>query len=164
MTTPPTDIEIGKRLKEALVNSGASQVQFAKIIGKSESTVSGYLNGSITIPAIVLFYAASLPPKTSVDWLISGKEGQSGNNVAGTIEPGNDQAKVRLIEAGQKATARNIHLRQIIEWMDDAFGQNEEQALFFYEDLKERYPSFFEFMERKRPARKSDPIKKSQAS
>lgn len=59
-----------------------------------------------------------------------------------------------MIEQGsneEKAINRNIHLRQIIEWMDAEFGEDDEEALFFYEELKDKYKSFADFMEKKRP-------------
>lgn len=102
----------------------------------------------------------------SFDTILIGEErvGEQPGEVSATIGPGSSESRVKLIEAGKKATARNVHLRQIIEWMDEVFGQNEEQALFFYEDIKERYSSFFDFMKRKRPERKGNPEKKSLAS
>lgn len=107
---------------------------------------------------------------TSFDTILTGEE-KTGvvaepcpGEISATIGPGNNETRAKLIEAGQRATARNVHLRQIVEWMDQVFGQNEEQALFFYEDIKERYSSFFDFMERKRPERKDDTEKKSLAS
>lgn len=157
---------MGSRIKQIRRRLEYNQTEFGTLLDVVASAVSAYERGEKHPTYENIIKIAGLGCVT-LDWLIAGKEElrkNTDNNVAGTIEPGNDQAKTRLIEAGQKATARNIHLRQIIEWMDDAFGKNEEQALFFYEDLKERYPSFYEFMERKRPARENDPVKKSQAS
>lgn len=88
----------------------------------------------------------------SPNWLLTGKgrrlekkpkrilfqKGESASTTAGNI-------------GGEKATNRNVHLRQIVEWMDAEFDDDDEQALFIYEDLKDRYPKFAEYMKNKRP-------------
>lgn len=166
----------GERIRAIRNSLGLNQKDFGKVLGGlAISTISGYESGDSSPTPEVFIKIADLGSAT-LGWLIAGKDDQKENPdiVSCTTEPENEQAKARLIEAGQKSTTRNIHLRKIIEWMDHAFGENEEQSLFFYDDMKDRYPAFHDFMERKRPGRKNEqakdmehengPLKKQNAS
>ncbi|MDF1578405.1 MAG: hypothetical protein P1P81_08190, partial [Desulfobulbales bacterium] len=89
----------------------------------------------------------------SLDWLITGREQTRANGeIAATIEPGRADIREQLarVERGRESS-RNVFVKQIVAWMDEEFSEEDERALFFYEDLKDRYPSFAKFMEKKRP-------------
>lgn len=47
-------------------------------------------------------------------------------------------------------TATQENLRWIVEWMNKYYGEHPSQSMYLYEDLKDRYPSFREFVEKKR--------------
>ena len=47
-------------------------------------------------------------------------------------------------------TATQENLRWIVEWMNKYYGEHPSKSMYLYEDLKERYPSFSEFVEKKR--------------
>ncbi len=66
--------DIADRLKQVIAEANISQLRFATLIGKSESTVSGYLNGTIKVPTQVLCDAADIAGDVTLDWLIAGKK------------------------------------------------------------------------------------------
>jgi len=94
----------------------------------------------------------------SFEWLKYGKgeiEAESkteavSKKVLATIEPGNKGKKRRLLEAGKQITQKDNSLRMLIEWMDDYFGNDPDQILPFIFDLARQYPTFSEFLEKKR--------------
>lgn len=71
METP--DKEIAARAKEAMERAGIPNNKLAKQVGRSQATVSDYLNGSIRIPVSVLVVIAKLTG-FSLERLATGKE------------------------------------------------------------------------------------------
>lgn len=79
------------------------------------------------------------------------KEGNSPAQAAGTnglILGGDVWQKRRTSDRQPTATQEN--LRWIVEWMNKYYGEHPSQSMYLYEDLKDRYPSFREFVEKKR--------------
>lgn len=141
--------EIGDRILSIRKKLEKTQTEFGDLLGGiKKSPISSYEKGDAYPRPDTLALIASLG-KVTLDWLITGQE-QENKTLNGTIEPDNQETGENL-KSYPKVTEFNVHLRQIIEWMDAEFGQKDEQALFFYEDLKDRYPTFAEFMEKKRP-------------
>jgi transcriptional regulator with XRE-family HTH domain len=66
--------EIAIRAKHALEQAGIQQVELARRIKRTGSTVTDYFNGSIRIPVVVLLEISQLTGR-SLDYLIAGREG-----------------------------------------------------------------------------------------
>jgi len=90
-----------------------------------------------------------------VGWLATGEEPKEIQNgaVVATISPGEERAKAKLLEQQNRATSKYINLRQIVEWMDECYADDEAQTIFLLEDMKELFPSFAEFLQKKRPGK-----------
>ncbi len=88
-----------------------------------------------------------------ISWLIGETDDDSHKTmakVAATIEPGNHEKKQLLIDQRNKPTITNEGLRLFVKWMDTYFSEHPNQAFYFCEDMRERYPSYNELIEKKR--------------
>ena len=139
----------GERIRTIRLKLDLNQKDFGEKLHLKTSTISGYESGEADPKPDTLVQIAAIGGVT-IDWLITGQETlKKQAEIAATVEPGTEEKKARL----RVARERNILLRKVVEWMDETFTNNDEQALFFYEDLKERYPSFAEFVDKNRPGR-----------
>lgn len=152
-----------KRLKE--VRGEESFANFALKCGKSERAVRKYEKGESDPTRLVLLKIASAFNVT-VGWLANGEEPkhpqtvrQGGNGeIAATISPESARESNHVEEGrGPAQTGTNVHMKHILGWMEEEIAKDDDKALFFYEDIKARYPSFEEYMEKKRPSANSAP-------
>jgi transcriptional regulator with XRE-family HTH domain len=150
---PKTELFLIHERLQGLVGAlGWDQARLAREALVNPSTISRWINGKEVGKASIERIAQATG--CSVDWLKTGEGKMFGTAkkcvLPAPIDPGNQETS-EILEVYRKVTERNVHLRQIVEWLDAEFGQKDEQALFFYEDLKDRYPTFAEFMQKKRP-------------
>lgn len=138
------------RLKIAM--AGDTNAGAAEKGGVSEGSIRGYLAGR-SIPGLETAFALSQAYRVSLDWLAGGEDRQP---EALGVRENADEMRL-LVEAGRKATQRNFHLRKIVEWIDEYYGADEDQAFIFFEAMKRDWESFQAFIERSLPPLKSGP-------
>ena len=163
---------IGKRVRVIRNKLGMTQAKFAEPLGITGGQISAIEKGkSNASKAVILGIIQNYPVNPSFlkegkgDPLVLGwekkRKRQEGNTKGASIVPGEEKRKNAIKEFHERPTMKNVHLKNIVAWMDHEFGKDEERALFFYEDLKNRYESFDKFMEKKRPST-SNTVKPSQ--
>ncbi len=145
--------DIGKRIRQTREGLGLNQTQFGEKVALSKNMLSKYETGD-SYQRVHILCKISTIGQVSLDWLITGNEKKA--DIPLTITPGNDKAKQRLKDQSNRPTSKITHLKWIIEWMDLYFKNNDEQALLFYEDLKDLQPSFTQFIEREKKQTSKD--------
>lgn len=116
-------------------------------LGGIDRGLIDYREGKRT-PTIENLIKIAAARNVTVGWLAAG-EGEQRTAKTKTdlkstnIEPGSGEEKI---------TGHNIHLRQILDWMNAEFGEDDEEALFFYEEMKDAFEDFAEFIEEKKRA------------
>jgi len=163
-------VDIGKRILHirTQILKIKSQTTFGELVGGSKTTtVSGWERG-ISDPGAQLLKKMAEMGGVSLDWLLTGKEHQpsfidsqhlpksGAGEIISTIAPGNNKAAARIKDQSNRPTVKIPHLKWIVEWMDSYFANNEEQALLFYEQLKDLNPSFVSFIENEKKPTSND--------
>lgn len=69
--------EFSKRLRKSIENKGITQIDLAKQLGISKTTLNNYVQGKL--PTVPILYALSVRLSVSSDWLLSGTLGEAGS-------------------------------------------------------------------------------------
>jgi hypothetical protein len=131
-----------ERMKQAV--GAKSQTELAKILGIAQGSLASSLKeGRIPDNWVV---NVCLISNTTPAYLLKGepKPGQ----IAAAIEPGDPAVRARLLDVRHKATIRNAQLRLIVAWMDETYGDDDEQAILLLDDMRRHYPSFERYFQR----------------
>lgn len=129
-----------------ITEKAGGQNALARLSGVPQSTLAAYLRGGE--PGRPQLIALAIAANRSITWLATGKEEGEG---AIAIALNNRDDKALSIKDGQnRPTATQENLRWIEEWMNEYYGKYPSLSMYLYEDLKDRYQSFREFVEKKR--------------
>lgn len=142
-------VEIGQRIVSVRKRIKMTQTELGDIVGLKGNVLSKYELGDVHQKAEALVKIAEVG-KVSLDWLLTGKEfiKEKPDNIAATIHPGTKEAAERITANSTRATVSIPHLKWVVEWMDNYFTNDSEQALLFYEQLRDDMPSFKEYIAR----------------
>lgn len=145
MSKKINDIEFVKRIQR-IVDEAGGQGALARLAGMSQQNVGRYLGGAEpTRPQLIALAKAA---NRSISWLATGKEESAGKLVA-TIEPGQQEKKAMLREAGKRITETDPSLRMVVEWMEEYFQDDPDQIPGFVWTMAKDWPSFADFLEKK---------------
>jgi transcriptional regulator with XRE-family HTH domain len=133
------------RLKSAV--NGRDIAPVAKKCGVSEGSFRAYLAGR-SKPGLEIIIKIAHGLGVSVGWLAAGEGEPEQGRVAAAIEPGDPAVRARLLDVRHKATIRNAQLRLIVAWMDETYGDDDEQAILLLDDMRRHYPSFERYFQR----------------
>ena len=131
--------QIGKRIKEVRKKQGLDQDSFGTEIGVSATSISGWEKGRRQ-PRLEHIVKIAKMTHTSLDYIVFGKKHPQ--NIVASISPG--ERGTSNIEAAQnRPTIKLQPLKRIVAWLDNYFvGEYEDQALSFYDDIRDNYLSF----------------------
>ncbi|WP_306548063.1 helix-turn-helix domain-containing protein [Desulfobulbus sp.] len=125
---------------------GKSNREFAAECGISEGVVRKILKGED--PTLTTLKKVAFAKRIELWWFFTDqKPGDEQRKKAEIIE-GNAFFTRRVSD--HQPTAIQENLRWVVEWMNKYYGEHPSQSMYLYEDLKDRYSSFREFVEKKR--------------
>lgn len=145
--------EINKRIS-SLKKIDEKGARYAKRCNIPQTTMSGYLNDKRK-PSLRSLLSIADSNEVSLDWLLTGRGAQRSRQAEATEDTtvNSDNLKGQNLNQLQRnrPSQSNINLRLIVEWMDEYFGDpdNEEESLFFVQELAELKLTFRKFLEKK---------------
>ena len=133
VSTSENNIELGKRIKVSVDNSGNSQAEFASLMGVYPSNLSRWIKGECA-PTYEYLVKIARCGKVSLDWLLTG-EGTMSEAVsvsrddgftypAGTVKPTHKVSEPPLSGYG----VTNPELEQLINQLYRIYHQGDEVA------------------------------------
>jgi transcriptional regulator with XRE-family HTH domain len=141
-----------KRLQLLARNKKIDQADLARAMNKSPASINRWFKGPRVANQKSLLELCEYFG-CDYDWLKDGigepYPAKQNGKIKATIEPGSKEKKQLLLANRNRPTVVQDHLRLIVEWMDEYYAEHPDQSIFFYEDIKDHYPSFREFIEKK---------------
>ena len=137
--TNKVDLVFAEQVKNARKNVGLSQQEFAKNFEISKGYVQMLENGK---------RAPSVSLRREIERWIAGKNKEN-HKIKATIEPGQQEKKAMLREAGKRITETDPSLRMVVEWMEEYFQDDPDQIPGFVWTMANDWPSFADFLEKK---------------
>ena len=136
------DLQFAAAIKHARKTAGISQPVFAKKFGISKGYVQ-MLEGGKRTPSQSL--------RREIErWIAHGDLPKKDNKIKATIEPGNNRQRSKISDQSKRPTQTDPCLIEIVQWMDEYFGEFPHQTPAFSRDMADQWDSFQKFLEKKR--------------
>lgn len=136
-----------KRLQEVAHSKKKYQADIVRDLKKDSGTVSRWWHGDI-VPGPKNMRELADYFGCDVKWLAT-DEKEANGKVLATIEPGDKKKKQELRDVKPRITQTDRSLREVVEWMDEYFGEDPDQILGFVAYMIEHWPSFKKRLQKK---------------